>query len=294
MTMTDLAYRVACRFLEADERFRPPRHVLQGVDAKELDPKVLLIWKYVVEQLGSKFSYGAGIAYWRNKCMKEGLDLPYAYQKAESGATFGAFKIKTGDEIEAWVKERLLSAGLISNVQRTAAEWQLEIEHLQRAVNDAKERIKKHEEGLAKGTRVEQRKEWLTQARKDLEISTKDLEKARAAVEGLQTTVEKHEEIKAPVVDFEKQFQLLLHQASNDLAKREVLAKAKAALARFESEMASPKFASDKQAFDLWDSIKQTWNGLWDAVKTAFKAIAEWAADLSTNTKQIKTLLASV
>jgi hypothetical protein len=291
-----LAYRVACRYLEADERFRPPRHILQGVDSGELDPKVLLVWKYVVEHLveRQKFNYGAGVAYWRNKCGKEGLDLPAAYQTTGAGATFGAFKIKSGDEIEDWVKARLASAGLVNDTQRSAAEWQLEIEHLQRTVTDAQERIQKHEDGLAKGTRVEQRKKWLTEARNDLDASTKALEKARAAVESLQTTIEKHEEVVAPVIDFEKQFQLLLHQASNDLAKRDVLTKAKMALAKFEQEMANPRLASDKQAFDLWETVKRTWERLWDAVKKAFSVIADWAADLTADTKQIKKLLASV
>jgi len=287
--MMPLAYRVAQRFLIlSDDRYRPPRHILDGVDKGELDPKVLLVWKYVVEKLGPKFSYGAGVAYWKSKCAKEGLDLPLQFVKAEQGAEFGHFKIKTGDQIEDWVKERLKSAGLISDTQKTAEEWQFEISSLDAAVQDAQERIAKHEKGLAEGTRVNQRIKWLAEAKTDLEKAGKDLELARKAVEELQKVLVKHVDVEAPAIDFEKQFQTALHLASNDLSKREVLIKARAALAKFEAEMMNPKMAG------VMDSLMGGLQKAWGMVQSAFSVLKSWVTDLVQDTKNLDKLLQSV
>jgi len=294
METSTLIYRVARRFLEADDRYRIPaqyKHILQMVDEGVLDPKVLLAWKYVVEKMGPKFSYGGAVKYWQNKCKKLGHELPAG---PDVRAQYGAFQVKSGDEIEDWIKEYLRSQNLINDTQKTAAEWQLEIEHLERTIEDAEERIKKHEDAIARGSKDKRREKWLESARKDLNMAGKEIVKARKAVEELSNTIEKHEEVEAPVIDFEKQFQMLLHQASNDLAKKEVLAQAKRALARFEEEMSNPKIATDKQGVDIWNMLVRTWDKLWGAVKKAFSAVADWTSDLMSDTKQLKKLLASV
>ena len=163
---------------------------------------------------------------------------------------------------------------------------------------DAKDRIKKHEEGLEKGNRVNQRTKWLAEAKRDLESGSKDLEKASAAVEALEEVLEKHEDVEAPVIEFEKQFQHLLDVASNDLSKRAVLAQAKAALAKFEAEMSSPKFASDKEAGNpaeaLWDLASRGLRAVWKRVQSAFAHIEDWAGDLTSSTKRLDKLLTSV
>ena len=205
-SLSSLAFRVAQRFMYSDDRYRPPRQILMGVDDGLLDPKVLLIWKYTVERLGNKFNYGAGTAYWKNKCKKEGLDIPQQFQQAGQGATFGHFKIKSADEIEEWVKETMRTAGLISDVAKTAEEWKIEISHFQSALDDAKDRISKHEKGLAEGNRVNQRTKWLAEAKKDLENASKELDTANKAIEGLEEAIEQHEDKGAPVISFEKQF----------------------------------------------------------------------------------------
>lgn len=293
MDIQAIAFRVAQRFFQSDNRFRPPKEVVNGVDIGELDPQVLLIWKYTVERLGDKFKFPAAYAYWRNKCAKEGINLPAAYLKGGEGATHGAFKVKNGDQIEEWVKERLESEGLASSTQRTAEEWKLEISHLQSMVDDAKDRIAKHEKGLAEGNRVNQRVKWLADAKKDLESGSKDLEKAMAAVEALQETLEKHEDVVAPVIDFEKQFQLMLHQASNDLAKREVLAQAKRALAKFEEEMSTPKFAAEGPD-SMWSLLVRKLDRFWDLVQAAFAKLGDWVDDLTSSTKRLDKLVESV
>lgn len=300
MDTSELALRVAQRFqVVADDRYRPPKNIVNGVSTGELPVEVLGVWKYTINRLdkgaGARTNFGAAVAYWRNKCAKEGIQLPAAYLKGGKGSSHGEWKVKNGDDIEVWVKERLESAGLASSTQMTAAEWELEISHLQSAVDDAKSRIAKHEKGLAAGNRVKQRTQWLAEATRDLESSGKDLEKARAAVEGLQATIEKHEDVEVASIDFEKQFQLMLHQASNDLSKRDVLAQAKAALQKFEDEMSSPKFASDKQAdaSDLWKMVKRGWDGLWKRVMSAFAAVGDWASDVLASSKRLDKLIAS-
>jgi uncharacterized protein (DUF342 family) len=156
-------------------------------------------------------------------------------------------------------------------------------------VKDAQDRIEKHEKGLAEGTRVKQRTGWLAEAKSDLEKATKDLKAAEEAVKGLQDVIEKHVEVQAPVVDFEKQFQAALHLAANDLSKKEVLAKAKAALAKFEAEMSNPKMASTREA-GIIDMAQRAWN--W--VVTTFTMLGEWVKDLTSSTNRIEKLLESV
>ena len=315
MNDLQIAKRVASRIIEADQRFQPPKQIVNGVDNGELPAKVLMIWKYTVERLGAKFNYGAGTAYWRNKCRKEGIDLPSKYLKGGEGAEFGPWKIKTGDQIEDWVRERLKSEGLISDVARTAAEWQLEISHLESAIEDAKDRIVKHREGLAAGNRVNQREKWLAEAEKDLSKATKDLDKARQAVEDLSDTVQKHSEHKAPVVEFEKQFQFAMMLALQNLDKKDVIEAAKSAIAKFEAQVTdaqAAELAETQQAVEeaipptlavpykaanmeklaivmmLFEGLKK----LYDIVKGAFESLVDWTKDILGINKSVKKMLA--
>lgn len=292
--MTSLAQRVAGRFsltILSDDRFRPPKWLLQGVDTGEIPAKGLLVWKYVVESLGPKFNYGAATVYWRNKAKKEGLELLPKHLQSGEGAEFGPFKIKTGDQIEDWVKERLRSEGLYQEGVKTAADWQLEVGHLQRMLEDAQKRIAQHEKGLAEGSRVNQRTKWLAEAKADLAKAEKEMTKAQAALTEFKTEVVRHEEAKAPVIDFEKQFQAAMMAATMDLSKREVLVQAKAALAKFEQEMmGQAKMAAEKEAGildSLWGAVERAWN--W--VVSAFEDFRDWISDLSSDTKRISKLL---
>jgi len=284
-----LADRIVARYVLSDDRYRPPKWLVHGVDTGEIPTKGLLVWKYVVESMGPKFGYGGAVVYWRNKCKKEGVDLQPKFLTSGEGAEFGPFKIKTGDQIEDWVRERLRSEGLINDATKTASEWELEITHLERQVVDAQERIAKHRAGLAEGTRVNQRMKWLAEAEGDLSRASKDLDAARAAVSELKTEVVRHVDHKAPCIDFEKQFQAALNLATNDLSKKDVLAQARAALAKFEAEMAGSKMAADKAALGgtLWGLAQRAWN--W--VVSAFEDIREWVRDLVGDTKRLSKLL---
>jgi hypothetical protein len=290
--MLTLAQRIAHRYsytILSDDRFRPPKWLLAGVEAGEIPTKGLSVWKYIVESMGPKFTYGGATVYWRNKCKKEGIDLQPKHLQSGEGAEFGPFKVKTGDQIEEWVKERLKSEGLYQEGVKTAAEWELEVGHLQRMIDDAKTRIQTHEKGLAEGSRVKQREKWLAEAKSDLAKAEKDVDAALKALKGFQTEVARHETVVAPAIDFEKTFQSVLQSATLDLSKREVLAQAKAALAAFEKEMmAQPRTAGILD--DLVTVLERAWN--W--VVGAFHAIGDWASDLMSDTKRIGKLLDSV
>jgi len=305
-----ITHRVASRYIDADSRYRPPKWLVNAVDSGELPTKALLIWKYTVERLGAKFSFPAGVAYWRNKTRKEGIELPEKFLKGGKGAEFGPWKIKTGDQIEDWVKERLKSEGLVSDVARTASEWALEINHLEQAVADAQEKITKHEAGLAKGNRVKQRIKWLETAKSDLNSAAKELTKAKLAVAKLSETAQRHETHKAPTVEFEKQFQFALGMAMKDLEKADIIAAARAAIAKFEgqveeavgatvAEAAEPegeeeipptmrtRYMTASFVDDLWGGVKKVWS----VVKGAFGALADWTKDLLGVQKKLDKML---
>jgi len=304
-----ISLRVASRWIESDSRYRPPKWLVNAVDSGELPTKCLLIWKYTVERLGAKFSFPAGVAYWRNKTRKEGIELADKFLKGGKGAEFGPWKIKTGDQIEEWIKERLKSEGLISDVARTASEWALEITHLEQTIAEAQEKIKKHEAGLVKGNRVNQRKKWLATAQTDLKAATKELTKAKAAVAKLSDTAQRHETHKAPTIEFEKQFQFALQLALKDLEKEDVIAAARAAIAKFEGKVeeaveaqAAPveaeveepipptmpaRYMSAGMLEDLWSGAKKVWS----VVKGAFSALADWTKDLLGIQKKLDKML---
>jgi hypothetical protein len=283
--------RVAARFIQSDDRFRPPKYILNGVETQELPDKVLMIWKYCVEKMGDKFDFGGATVYWRNKCAKEGIVLPPQYLQKETGATWGNFKIMGGDQIEQWVKERLKSSGLLDESRRTVQEWELEIAHLRRVVEEAQQKVDKHTKGIAEGSRVKQRQGWLAEAQQSLDGATRDLDKAEKAVQDLGRAQERHVDAQAPVISFEQQFQVLLNQALNDMSRKEVLARAKQALAAFEQQISQAGQArmAGRQA-GLQDLVER----LWDRVKGSFAAIKDWTLDILHSAKQLNRLFDSV
>lgn len=290
--MANLARRVANRFywlVLSDDRYRPPKWLVNAVDEGTIPSKGLLLWKYVVEKMAGKFQYGGAVVYWRHKCAKEGIQLPSEYLKGGGGeGAFGPWKIKTGDQIEDWVRARLKNEGLISDTIRTVAEWEIEITHIQRMVDDAQERIAKHVAGIAEGKRVKQREGWLAEARSDLEKASKEMEKAKEAVQKLSDTAQRHETAQAPAVDFENAFWTALQEATKDLGKRQILAQAKAALAKFEAELEGGAMAKEAGVLDsLWRGLVRAW----DFVVGAFETIKDWVAGLSLSTKKLDRML---
>jgi hypothetical protein len=186
------------------------------------------------------------------------------------------------------VKEQMRSKGLYRDGIKVAYEWELELHHFQSDLDEAQERVAKHEAALSKKI-TPGRQKWLVGAKADLDEAQSGVDKAQKALAAFKTEVTRYDEVKAPVIDFEKQFQSVLQSATMDLSKREILNQAKAALARFEAEMANQ--AKTAGALDtLWGGAEKAWN--W--VVTSFRRLTDWVDDLVSSTKRISKLLDSV
>lgn len=276
MLASNVRTRFARFLVQADDRFRPPKTIVNGVKKGEIDVHVLQIWGMVVDKLGTpgqKLNYGGAVKYFQNKCAKMGYPLPPKYIGAGQGATHGVFKIKDGDQIEDWVKERLKSAGLLEDAKKEVQEQKEQVAAVQMTLED-----------LLKAS-VKEDKE----RQKQLKQAEKDVAAAAQAIEALEKAVEKHEDVDVPVISFEQQFQLLLHQAMNDLSRKEVLAQAKAVLAKFEFEMKAPV-----RMAGVLDQAGKMVGKLWDKVVAIFSAVRGWADDVQHSADTIDKLFASV
>jgi hypothetical protein len=246
----------------ADNRYQPPKIIVNGVDIGDLPTKVLVLWKDVVEKLGDKFDYPGGLQYWRNKCLKNGIDLPEKYRQGGKGAAHGRFKVMSGDQIEDWIKARLKSEGLVEEAQQV-------IEVQKAAVADVQMSL----EALLKGSLENEDKKKLQKAEKDVQAAV-------AAVAAMEQAVEQHVDAEVPVISFEKQFQALLDQALNDLSRKQVLAQARAVLAQFEAGMKPAKMAG----------ISELFGKMWDRLSGLFTEVRNWADDLAHSAKSLEKL----
>lgn len=299
-----LAKKAAFSLL-SDDRFRPPAAIVNAVSEGRLKAEVLGAWKYVVEQQGDHFNYAAAVKYWRNKCNKmaqekEEYFLPEEFQKGLGGeGAEGAFKVKTGDEIEEWVKECLTSKGLIVQVGNSVQQWELQIGHFRREVTDAQEKIDTHIKGIAEGNRVKQRQEWLEKARKTLADNQKELDKCKAALAEIKATMARYDEHKSPTIEFEKEFQFLMLLLAKDFDQETVLGAVDNAVKRFKKgldiPMATPVDDPSKyqgyKAAGILDFLSNALAKAWEALKGAWAAFTDWLGDLRGDTKKVGDLL---
>jgi len=284
-------------------QYRPPKWIAAAVNDGKLDPKVLLIWKYVVDKLGlhydDKRAYGAAIAYWRNKCKKEGIDLGgYATGGGGAGATSG-FLVKGGDRIEDWVRARLKSEGLIDDVGVSAEQAEMGIDSLQRRIAETKAKIEKHRAGIAAGSRVSQREKWLAKAESELRALEGELGEAAEGVEKVREAAERHATHKAPTVAFEKEFQNLVKAAQKELSAQAITNKVLTALAQFNSELDAETSAARVAATHLGvapyspmiEDIGKALLKVWDKAKKLFGSVASWVKGLFTTAGKINRLM---
>ena len=296
-----LAKKAAFSFM-SDDRFRPPAAIVNAVDSGKLPAEVLNVWKYVVQKQGSHFEYGASIKHWRNKCNKMGgpLTLPEEYMKGLGGeGAEGAFKVKTGEQIEDWVKECLKSKGLLAEVGNSIHDWELEIGHFRREVSEAQEKVDLHLKGIAEGNRVKQRQAWLETARKALDENQKELDKCEAALAELKATMARYDEHKSPTIEFEKEFQFMMLLLAKDFDQKTVLGAVEKAVNRFKEgldiPMASPTDDPSKyqgyKAAGILDFLSNALAKAWEALKGAWAAFTDWLGDLRGDTKKVGDLL---
>lgn len=322
--MTIAAANIVRRFLArsflADDKFRPPKSVVNAVEAGKLDSHVLLFWKDVVEKISTSPqgwkgspSYGAAIQYWRNKCASNGYPLPKEYIEGLGGpGSQGRWSVKTGDEIEEWVKQTLASQGLVGTLTRTAAEWEMEIQHLERLLADAHARVEKHKDGLEKAKTqkgVAQKQKWLDEALSEILKFSDELEKAKAQVEALGETAAKKAQAESYAIEFEKQFQFMMTVAVKDLGNKSALETVKKAVARFEKGLEipgpyieGPSSNPESPDAEMWREQRAKNAGIldylsgflvksWEYMKGAFGYFVDWVSDLAKSTKDIDKLL---
>jgi hypothetical protein len=311
--MQTVAQNVVRRFLAkallADDGFRPPRSVVNGVDEGKLDPHVLLFWKDCVDKISQSprgwkgpQSYGAAVAYWRNKCAKNGYPLPTEYLEGLGGeGSAGRWSIKPGDEIEEWVKQTMVSQGLIATLEKTAAEWEMEIAHLERLLGEANTRVQKHTSALSKAKTqkgVAQKQKWLEEASKDVEKFSKEMDKARASVKALSETSAKKEKVSNYAIEFEKEFQFLMLVAQKDLSQKTVLESVKKAIERFEAGLEIPDAESPAHDVGRYEGPSGKTAGVldfisgilakaWEHLKGAFDFFRAWNMSINDDTKEL-------
>ena len=309
-TSTNVVRRFLSRYINADDAFRPPKSIVNAVDTGVLDPHVLLFWKGVVDNIaasprgwsGSSGCYSAAVAYWRSKCAKNGYPLPNEYIVGLGGkGSQGRWSVKAGDEIEEWVKQTLMSQGLIEAVARTAAEWKMEIVHLERELSEAKVRVEKNTAALAKARSdkgAAQKKKWLEDAMRDVTKFEGDLKNAHKQLEDLEQAVAKNEKVNSYSIEFEKELQFMLMIAAKDLDKKHVLESVKKALERFEQGVEIPGEQVEPQVQQvrtytagILDVISGVLVKAWNHLKGAFDLFTDWLLGLDDATKKLDKLL---
>lgn len=272
--------------------FKPPKWMIAAVHNGELPTKVLLIWKYVVEKQGERFKFPAAIAYWRNKCKKEGIQLG-KYEKGGGGkGALAKFPIKPGDSIEKWVQQKLASEGLIAEAGKTAAEMEMSISSVQRRIDECKQKIAKHQRGLARGSRVEQRKKWLAKAEQELTQLESELNRAERGIEQVTAAAQRHDTA-VPSVAFEKEFQKLLKSAIKDMSQQDIMAKVLQTMAAFNAELAAAPAAPHAASVTagVKDTVLDLLGKAWDKVKSLAKKVSGWISGLFKSAQSLNRLM---
>jgi hypothetical protein len=287
---------LAARSAHDDARFQPPKWLVAAVDSGEIQVECLNVWKYVTDQLGNHFDYGAAVKYWRNKCLKMGYAIPEKFIEGGGGeGAAGPWRVKTGDQIEEWVKATLKSHGLLADVGRSVHDWQMEIGSLEREVAEAQGRVDKHLAAMAGGKVNAQRKKWLDSAQADLIRFSKQLSEANDEMQKLVKTAARYEKHKSPTLEFEKEFQFMMLVASKDFDKKQILEAVSKAIERFETGMEIPDAGPGDdsaryqgyKAAGIGDLLDKAINWL----KSAWALFTGWIADLAGTTKKLDKML---
>jgi len=313
-----LAERVAGRFLNTyDARFVPPKWMVAGVDEGEIPPETLNVWKYVVTKAGDRFdpkngkSWAAAVQHWRNKCKRQGVVIPPEMLKGGGGTgTAGRWRVTSGEVIEDWVKERLVSEGLHDDLKQTTHDVQLDIGHLHRLVDDAQKKIEQHLAAMAAPSdrAGKNRQRWLKTAQGKHATYLKQMEVASNKLEDLVEASDKYNKSKILAVEFEKEAQFLMMLALRELGDvKKVIEHLRKAEERFvegmdipggdfqysAEQMAKYKSASADKQGGLAETLDKAWGFMrkvWDVISGAWEDFKEWASSIGeVTTKMNKT-----
>jgi hypothetical protein len=280
----------------SDVRFQPPKWLVAAVDSGELTVETLNVWKYVAGELGNHFAYGAATKYWRNKCLKMGYMVPEKFIEGGGGeGAQGPWRVKSGDQIEEWVKATLKSKGFLSDVGNSVHDWQMEIGSIERELSEAQGRVDKHLSAMASGKVDARRRKWLDGAQSDLAKFSKQLAEANKAMTDLIATTARYEQHKSPTLEFEKEFQFMLLLAGKDFDKKQILSAVETAIDRFEKGLEMPEAApsDDPSKYQGYKSagLLDFLNKAWTFLKNAWTVFTDWIGDLVGTTKKIDDML---
>ena len=290
---------VARRFLAfsvlSDERFRPPKEIVNAVDSGEIPAEALNVWKAVVEfqtQGARPLEYGAAYKYWRNKCLKNGIALPASLLAGGKGATHGPWKVKNGDEIEEWVKQTLKSKGLMDEVAKTAHDWEMEIVHLERMIQETNAKIEGRLRGSGPGARTP-----LEKSKAEMAKYQKAIEDAVIELDRLKKESARYLKAQNCSIEFEKEFQFMMLIAAKDLDKKGVMESVKKAIERFEQGLDIPDAESPAHDVEKYknagilDDIGGALKKAWDWLASSFQSLLDWFLDLGEDTDKISKML---
>lgn len=274
--------------------FKPPKWLVAAVHAGEIETKALLIWKYVVEKQGSQFKFPAAIAYFRNKCRKEGVDLgTYAEKGGGKGpGALAAFPIKN-EQIEDWVKQKLASEGLIVDAGKVAAEVELDLSSIEQRIDECKSKIGKHQAGLAAGNRVTQRVKWLASAESELDALTHELQRAKRGLEQVTAAADRHSTA-VPTVAFEKAFQKLLKAAMKEMTQTDLMTKVLQGMASFNAELEAAKaqaHAASTHTAGVKDVVIGMLSKAWGKVVGLAARVSGWVKGLFKASQDLSRLM---
>lgn len=315
----NIVRRYLAKTVIADERWKPPASIVNAVDEGKLDPHVLVFWKEVVEIIlktdqargkdrkSSEEVYKAAVPYWRNKCADKGFPLPKEFLDGQLGGagSEGRWAIKTGDQVEEWVKQTLLSQKLVETVESSADDVLAEISYLEKMVQDSSEKVELHLGKLTseKGPKgLARRQKWLEGAQANMADFSKKLAASKGTLKALKEAAQKKSQAGSYAIEFEKEFQFLMQVAAKDMTQASVVESVKKAIARFEQGLEIPDAESPAHDIGRYEGPSGKTAGVldfvagalakaWSYLVGAFDYFTDWIEGVVGTTKKIDKLL---
>jgi hypothetical protein len=161
---------------------------------------------------------------------------------------------------------------------------------LERSIEETQKKIDKHIKGIERGSRVEQRKKWLGQARAELQTLQKQLAKAKGGVEAVDDAAKRYETHKSPTVTFEKKFQALMKEALKDMSRQQIMDQVLTTLTQFNNSLAKTE-AEGARVAAMGDVIGRWLTQAWKKMKALFGAVTKWIKGLFVTAKDLNRLM---
>ena len=175
---------------------------------------------------------------------------------------------------------------------KTAHDWEMEITHLERMLQETEAKIEGRLRGSGPGARTP-----LEKSKTELVKYAKQMADAKAELARLQTETARYSKAQNCAIEFEKEFQFMMLVAAKDLDKKGVLESVKKAIERFEQGLAIPDAESPSHDIEKYknagilDAIGGALTKAWDWLSNTFDALIEWFKDLGQDTDKVSKML---